>query len=118
MQCCHVVLDPIGYALEVYGADSRLRTQENGATIDPSGTFAGTSFQNTAGLVQLIKADSRTEACMVDRTLTYALGRSLAVDGDDVKVLQTLRTSFATNHRRFQKLLTEVARTTAYACKP
>lgn len=31
---------------------------------------------------------------------------------------QTLRTSFATNHRRFQKLLTEVARTTAYACKP
>ena len=115
---CHVVLDPPGYALEVYAADSRLRTQENGATIDTTGTFAGHSFQNAAGLVQILKADPRTEACMADRALTYALGRRLGVDGDDVKVLNSLQSSFSKSNRRFQKLLTEVARTAAYACKP
>ena len=115
---CHQVLDPIGYALEVYGADSRLRTQENGATIAPSGTFGTTSFKNATGLVQLIKADPRTAACMVDRTLTYALGRRLATDGDDQAVLHALQTSFSTKQRRFQALLTEVAGATAMACKP
>lgn len=115
---CHQVLDPIGYALEVYGADSRLRTQENGATIDPSGIFAGKSFQNAQGLVQLIKADPRTESCMVDRTLTYALGRRLAVDGADQAMVRTLQSSFSSKHRRFQALLAEVAGAAAIACKP
>ena len=55
---------------------------------------------------------------MIDRTLTYALGRRLAVDGADLTMVRTLQSSFSSKHRRFQALLAEVAGATALACKP
>lgn len=115
---CHRLLNPPGFALEVYAADSRLRTQENGATIDTSGAFNGAAFADAAGLARLIKADPRAEACMVDRTLSYALARPIARDGTDATVAAGLQSSFRAKGHRFQGLVAEVARTAAYACKP
>lgn len=115
---CHQLLNPLGYALERYAADSRYRTEENGANIDTSGAFVGKNFGTAPELAQIIKADARVESCMVDRTLTYALGRKLARDGDDATVTASLLSSFSGRQHRFQGLVAEAARATALACKP
>lgn len=114
---CHQLLNPPGYALEVFAADSRHRTQENGATIDPTGKFNGTSFANATELVQILKADPRAQRCMVDRTLTYALGRQLTRDSTDEAMITSLLTSFTSSQRRFKTLVADSAKAAASACK-
>jgi hypothetical protein len=51
---CHSLMDPIGFGFENYNAVGAYRTQENGKTIDPTGTLTGTSVDgNFAGPVEL-----------------------------------------------------------------
>lgn len=115
---CHQIIGPVGYSLEIFAADSRHRTQENGAAIDTSGTFNGATFNDVAGLVQLIKADPRVESCMVQQTLSFALARPATKTGDDATAAATLQAAFNAKGRRFTTLISSVAKTAALACKP
>ena len=40
---CHKVMDPIGFALENFDAIGQWRASDDGAKIDPSGTFSSTA---------------------------------------------------------------------------
>jgi hypothetical protein len=115
-QGCHRQLNAIGFALEPYAADSRVRTTENGGTIDPSGSFDGTSFKTAPQLFAFLKKDPRYEQCFARKALSFGLGRPL--NGDDSAIVDTLTGSFHTGHR-FQSLLEATATAVAVqGCKP
>ena len=75
---CHLVMNPIGFGLEVFDAIGAYRTMDHGKLIDASGQLPdGQTFADTEGLLQLLKQDPRFPACMTEKMLTYALGRGL-----------------------------------------
>ncbi len=82
---CHLVMNPIGFGLEVFDAIGAQRSMDHGKPIDASGQLPdGQAFTDTEGLMQLLKQDPRFPACMTKKVLTYALGRGLdaACDAD------------------------------------
>jgi hypothetical protein len=71
-------MDPIGLGLENFDGVGRWRTEENGATIDPSGELDGTSFDDAWDLGEVLSKHDDFGPC-VNRTLyRYATGRSEA----------------------------------------
>ena len=78
---CHVMLDPIGFAMESFDAVGRYRTMENGKPIDTSGSLVNAgdaegSFTDAVGLANLL-ANSKTVAeCFQHQLFRFASGRS------------------------------------------
>ena len=104
---CHASLNPVGFGLENFGADSRWRTMDHGAAIDPSGTFRGQAFSTPGGLAAILKQQPSVPTCMVRQTLSYALGKELhELDADTV---QALGAQFDEGGRRYRQLIRAVA---------
>jgi hypothetical protein len=76
---CHASLDPIGLGLEGFDAIGKSRTvYENGDPVDTRGELPGNKvFHGAAELSTVLVADPRFPACVAQKLLTYALGRSL-----------------------------------------
>ena len=89
---CHKSMNPIGFALEVFGATGEPRSMDHGKPIDPSGSLPdGQMFSDTEGFLGILKQDPRFPVCMTKKVLTYALGRNVesACDAQAVKELAT-----------------------------
>jgi len=115
-QGCHAVLNPLGFGLENFAADSRFRTTDHGANIQAAGVLRGQAFSKPAELSAIIRRDPRAEACIVQKTLSYALARPLSESGDPAS-LGALTTSFSSADHRFTQLVRSVARSTALSCR-
>jgi hypothetical protein len=76
---CHSQMDVLGFGLENYDALGRWRTMDGKFPVDASGTFPnGKSFGTPAEMKALLKEDLPDFArCLVEKMLTYALGRGL-----------------------------------------
>lgn len=74
---CHVMFDPLGFALENFDATGRWRTADAGAAIDASGSFVdGTRFDGPAQLrTALLTYRAAYYTAVTRRLLAYALGR-------------------------------------------
>jgi mono/diheme cytochrome c family protein len=74
---CHATMDPIGFALENFDAIGNWRSTEFGARIDATGALpGGTTFEGPAGLRDtLLGRSDEFVLTLVDKLLTYALGR-------------------------------------------
>jgi mono/diheme cytochrome c family protein len=74
---CHSVLDPLGFALENFDGVGTYRTTDGGAPVNPSGVLVdGTKFEGPATFRQaLVRYESSLLTTLVDKMLTYALGR-------------------------------------------
>jgi cytochrome c551/c552 len=98
---CHARMDPIGFALENYDGIGKWRAKDGGAAIDASGKLPdGTLFSGPAGLRKVLIERKREEfvATVVEKMLTYALGRGLeATDRPTVRAL--MRESERTDYR-------------------
>jgi hypothetical protein len=72
---CHASIDPIGLAFEGYDAiGSRLADE----AIDTAGTLpSGVGFDDPLELAAAVAEDSAFVPCVVQQTMTYALGRGL-----------------------------------------
>ncbi len=104
---CHNLMDPIGLGLEHYDAIGRFRELDNGQPIDASGTLpGGGSFEDGLGMVALLAEGDEFAACTVRKTLTYALGRSLA--SADSPHLETIVAEFQEADMTLEGLLTAV----------
>jgi Protein of unknown function (DUF1592)/Protein of unknown function (DUF1588)/Protein of unknown function (DUF1587)/Protein of unknown function (DUF1585)/Protein of unknown function (DUF1595)/Planctomycete cytochrome C len=107
---CHQRMDPIGFAFENYDAVGAWRDKEGGVTIDPSGALpGGRAFQGPADLKTILRGKKEQfSRCLVEKVLTYALGRGLeyydrcAVD----EILEALRK----DEDRFVTLIVGVAK--------
>jgi len=96
---CHDQIDPIGLALEPYDAVGTRRTAyHDGTPIDPSGWLVGVGdFDDASDLAATLATQSRTRRCMVQKTLTYALGRGTTAQ--DWPAVQAIESRFARTDR-------------------
>ncbi len=115
-QGCHSVLNPLGFGLENFAADSRFRLEDHGADIDVTGNFKGQPFTNPGELSGILRRDPRVERCMVQKTLSYALARPLGEKGDSAK-LEALSSTFASSEHRFLQLVRSAAKSSALSCQ-
>ncbi|MDX2224323.1 MAG: DUF1592 domain-containing protein [Rhodospirillaceae bacterium] len=70
---CHKLTDGIGLSLEYFDGAGQFRTTEAGAAIDISGDLDGVAFTTTQGLAQALRDHPMIPACLVRRTVAYAL---------------------------------------------
>ena len=78
---CHSVMDPIGLGLENYDGVGGFRVDDNGNPIDPSGELLNSgSFSGVTELADLLQEDPRLSHCVIEKLLTYALGREIVED--------------------------------------
>ncbi len=77
---CHARIDPLGLAFENFTAVGSWRDREEGQAIDTSGRLVtGESFDGVQELKRILATEHRASfyRCLVEKTLTYALGRGL-----------------------------------------
>jgi hypothetical protein len=81
MNCavCHMRMDPIGFSLENFNAVGKWRDKDGDVKIDPSGKLPeGQSLDGPAGLKKvLLEQKNDFTRCLVDKMMTYALGRGM-----------------------------------------
>jgi hypothetical protein len=101
---CHALMDPLGLALENFDALGVYRVkEENGLTIDPSGTLEGKAFSGPRALGALVRQDPRARDCLVRRTYRYAIGQH---EGEqDAARLHELGKAFESGGHRYGALL-------------
>jgi hypothetical protein len=76
-QSCHVMIDPIGLALENFDATGAWRIKDNGVEVDTSGElYDGTPLQSPEDLRQALVARSTSFLrTFTENLMAYALGR-------------------------------------------
>jgi Protein of unknown function (DUF1588)/Protein of unknown function (DUF1592)/Protein of unknown function (DUF1585) len=107
---CHQRMDPIGFAFENFDAVGAWREKDAGAPVDASGVLPdGRKFDGPAGLKKLLGADRDVFVrCVVEKMLTYALGRGL--EGYDRPVVNKILNAVGKENDRFSALLVEIVK--------
>ena len=102
---CHARMDVLGFALENYDAIGHWRTEDGKFPVDATGTFPnGKSFQTPAEMKALLHANLPDFArCMIEKMLTYALGRS--VESHDRLAVRDMVRQAAADDYRFQSIV-------------
>ena len=98
---CHSVIDPLGFSLEHYDAIGRFREAEvGGQVVDASAAMPdGVAFDGLAGMREvMVSRESDFANTVVDRLLTYALGRGLEYYDQPV-IRQIIREAEANDYR-------------------
>lgn len=116
---CHVLMDPLGLALEQYDGIGAFRTEDRGVAIDPSGVFrtaeGDVPFANPAELGQLIAAAPSVSRCVAKQVFAYGLGRGPRGGSDfDDYVLNEVGKSFAASGQKFPALVEAIATSDAF----
>ena len=104
---CHKLIDPMGLALENFDGSGAFRTTENDVAIDTSGELDGVKFNNAAELGKTVRDNPATTSCVVDRLVSYGLGRT-PVAGEHAWV-DGLKASFAKDGHIIPDLMQKIA---------
>lgn len=105
---CHNRLDPIGLSFEHFDAIGRWRTEENGKSIDATGTLPGNIALNGANDLKktlLDRSDQFVEA-LTAKTLTYALGRG--TEPFDRPAIRKIAQRTRANNDKFSALIESI----------
>jgi hypothetical protein len=114
---CHQRMDPIGFGLEHFDAIGAWREKDGPHAIDATGELAGgKKFNGANELKEVLKSQRELFVrCLVDRMLTYALGRGLE-DYDEATV-ERIAQAVAKQDYKFTSLVLEIAKTDAFQKK-
>jgi hypothetical protein len=103
---CHSLMDPVGLALESFDAVGMLRTEENGASIDPSGELDGMQYDDAPGMGRALRDHPELGPCLVRSLYRYAVGR--APEAGEESLLGFLSERFAASGFRVTELMREL----------
>jgi hypothetical protein len=105
---CHKLMDPFGLALENFDAVGAWRTQESGAPINATTTLLdGTKVDGVDELrAALLKRPENIVGTIVERLLTYGLGRG--VEARDMPTVRRITHDMARQNYRFSSLVTGI----------
>lgn len=106
---CHASMDPLGFAFENYDAIGGWRRMDGDALIDASGELpGGKAFQGPAELKSiLLEKKSMFARCVVEKMLTYALGRGL--EYYDKPTVDKISAALERDGFKFSTLAVEIA---------
>ena len=107
---CHSRMDVLGFGLENYNAVGKWRTTDGKFPVDASGTLpGGKSFTGPAQMREVLKAQLPEFArCLIQKMLTYALGRGL--ERYDAPTVEGIQRRLADSGYGFQTLIFEIVR--------
>jgi hypothetical protein len=107
---CHQRMDPLGFALENFDGVGAWRTKDGKFDIDASGVLpSGESIQGPAGLrAALRKKQDAFRRCLVEKMLTYALGRGL--EYYDKCAVDEICKAVQENQDKFSVLILEIVK--------
>jgi hypothetical protein len=113
-QSCHVMIDPIGLALENFDAVGRWRTEFAGTPIDASGVLPdGSKFSGVDGLLEAMTRDpGRFTNVVAEKLLTYALGRGL--EFYDAPAVRAIAREAAAGGYRFSALVLGIVKSAPF----
>ena len=105
---CHNRMDVLGFGLENYDAIGKWRTMDGKFPVDISGTFPnGKSFSTPAEMKVLLKEELPDFArCIIEKMLTYSLGRGL--EKYDRKTIDDIGRRLSASGYQFQTLISEI----------
>ena len=112
---CHLIIDPIGLALENFDGEGRFRLRENGAMIDASGELDGIEFDDAPGLAHALKNNPALPKCLVQRMYYYSLGGPTVPSNERVAFLKYVNQEFADNGYRLHDLLRTIVLSDAFS---
>ena len=112
---CHVVIDPLGFALENYDAIGGWRAfDEGGNPVDPRGTYpGGVEFEGFPDLrAWMLERPERFAHTLTEKLMAYALGRRIEYY-DQPSVRQIVRTA-AEEDYAWSSLVVGITRSPAF----
>jgi hypothetical protein len=111
---CHAPMDPLGFALENFDALGRWRTTEAETLIDASGLLPdGTKFNGPAELRKiLLKKPEQIVQTIIEKLLTYSLGRGL--EYYDAPVIRKIMHETSIQDYRWAALITAIVKSTPF----
>jgi hypothetical protein len=105
---CHAKMDPIGFALENYDGIGRWRDFDGRFPIDPAGTLAdGTDVSGPQSLKKLLRARPEFVNSLIEKMLTYALGRGM--EFSDHREIERIRDKTLQKGFKLSEIVTEIA---------
>ncbi|HMC61844.1 MAG TPA: DUF1592 domain-containing protein [Candidatus Solibacter sp.] len=107
---CHSKMDPLGFALENYDGIGKWRTMDGKFPVDSSGVLPnGKSFSTPSGMRTVLKDQLPEFArCIVEKMLTYSLGRGLGPY--DRRTVEQITRNLSASGYPFQTLVFEIVR--------
>ncbi|HYL73632.1 MAG TPA: DUF1592 domain-containing protein [Bryobacteraceae bacterium] len=107
---CHARMDPLGFGLENYDAIGKWRTKDGKFPIDSTGTLPdGKPFSSPAEMrAILISQLPDFSRCLIEKMLTYSLGRGL--ERYDRLTVNDINRKLAAADYRFQTLIYEIVK--------
>ncbi|MEZ4235024.1 MAG: DUF1592 domain-containing protein [Myxococcota bacterium] len=112
-QGCHQYMDPLGFALWDYDAIGAWRTEDElGFPIDSETSMGGQALQGVEDVATWVATDPRLPKCVVQKSMTYALGRPL--DLHDEPAIDAVTEAFVAGGETFDALATALVQTDAF----
>ncbi|MEZ6055640.1 MAG: DUF1592 domain-containing protein [Planctomycetaceae bacterium] len=119
-QSCHIMINALGFSLEQFDAVGRYRKEELGRPIDASGQYLSTvgethPFVGSTELAKFLVDSPEVHEAFVEQLFQYTMKQPVRAFG--ATYLQDLTESFRKNNFNIQKLLIEMAATSAERVK-
>ena len=105
---CHKTMDPLGLGFENFDAIGKWRERDGKLPVDASGELpGGQKFQGPIELIKLLKRKKAAfRRCLVEKMLTYALGRGL--EYYDRCAVDTITQNMDQDDNRFSRMVLEI----------
>jgi hypothetical protein len=114
---CHKRMDPLGFGFENFDAVGGWRKKDGKFDVDASGELpGGQKFNGPKELVAVLKTkESEFRRCLVEKMLTYALGRGL--EYYDKCALDSISAELVRNDNRFVSLVLAIVQSEPFQMK-
>ena len=111
---CHRRMDPLGFAMEHFDAIGRWRETDGGAEINSTITLSGLSINSPRAFREalLAEGDSEFVRTVVEKLLTYALGRGLRYF--DAPPIRGISRDLMANDYRWSSLIMSIVGSDAF----
>ena len=105
---CHKTMDPLGLGFENFDAIGKWRDRDGKLPVDASGELpGGKKFQGPIELIKLLKQRKpEFRRCLVEKMLTYALGRGL--EYYDRCAVDSITQNMDKDENRFSRMVLEI----------
>jgi hypothetical protein len=115
---CHSLMDPVGFAYEVFDTIGRARLTDSGLPIDATGKLITTrgpvpTFDGPVELAQVLATLPEAQHCMGKQWLTYALGQPVDTAAEEASA-DYIYAHFVTNKLDLRSLIAAVVTSPAF----
>jgi hypothetical protein len=111
---CHLIMDPVGLALEHFDGAGRYRETDGGAALDVSGELDGVFYDDVDGLATAMRNHPKLPWCLTRRMYAWATGGPVSLRHDRA-VIDWLEDRFGEDGYRLPALLRTIAASDAFA---